>query len=110
MTASGPGSPVPAGPTAAPTAVPERTVLSWQRTALALVAGAAVLSRVTADELGTASLLGLALTMPLALGVLVAGSRRGRPGDGRPAAALCAGTVVLGVLQLAAVLLGDGGR
>ena len=96
-----------------PTATGERTVLAWQRTAFSLLAGAAVLSRLTADSLGAAtSLAGLAVTASMVLWVLVVAGRRtlGHPRDGRPAAALTAGIVVVGLTELAAVLLGAIGR
>ena len=95
----------------------ERTVLAWQRTAFSLLAGAAVLARLTGDRLGLASLAGLAITASLVLWavlVVVVGGVgvRGRSAaavrdrDGRPAAALCAGIVVVGLTELGALLLG----
>jgi len=95
----------------------DRTVLAWQRTAFSLLAGAAVLSRLTGDRLGTAALAGLGVTALLVLWVLVAGAAgtRGqtpadvRARDGRAAAALSAGIVAVGLTELAAVLVGGSG-
>ena len=94
--------------------VPERTTLAWQRTALSLLAGAAVLTRLTADQLGPFSLAGLAVVGPLALWVVGVGAGRLPQGsgatrqsrDGRPAAGLCVGVAVLAVLELVSVALG----
>lgn len=97
----------------------DRTVLAWQRTALSVLVGAAVLSRLTGDRLGTAALAGLAVTALLVLWVVVvvvgaAGPRGRKPAvvrarDGRPTAALSAGIVVAGLTELAAVLVGGSG-
>jgi NADPH:quinone reductase-like Zn-dependent oxidoreductase len=54
----------------------ERTALAWQRTALALVAGAALIGRLTFDRLGWWSLLGAVLAAGLGAWVLLeSGSR-----------------------------------
>ena len=95
----------------------DRTVLAWQRTAFSLLVAAAVLSRLTGDRLGAASLAGLAVTALLVLWVVVLGvlGTRGqtpaavRARDGRAAAALSAGIVVVGLTELAAVLVGGSG-
>ena len=109
-------------PSKAGTAAPrpaswDRTVLAWHRTGFALLAGAAVLSRLTADRLGPASVAGLVVVAVLVLwmvGAAVADARRrtgdySRGRDGHRTAALCAGIVVVGLTELAAVLLGGAG-
>jgi uncharacterized membrane protein YidH (DUF202 family) len=96
---------------APPTALAERTTLAWERTALSLVGGAALLARLTADRLGLFSLTGLVVIGPLALwssavrGRQVTGRGEGRR-DGRAGAALSLGIVVLGMVELASVLVG----
>jgi uncharacterized membrane protein YidH (DUF202 family) len=89
----------------------ERTTLAWERTALTIVGGAALLARLTADRFGLFSLAGLAVVGPLALwscAVRVRQVNRDVTGsrDGRPAAALSLGIVVLGTVELASVLVG----
>jgi uncharacterized membrane protein YidH (DUF202 family) len=54
----------------------ERTALAWQRTALSLATGAAVLARLTFDRLGVVAVAALAVALALALWVLV--ESRGR--------------------------------
>jgi uncharacterized membrane protein YidH (DUF202 family) len=86
----------------------DRTTLAWQRTAFSLLAGAAVLSRLTIDRLGAASLVAFAVTALLLLWVVTVavglrGRERGR--DGRAAAALTAGIVLVGLTELAALAL-----
>ena len=95
----------------------DRTVLAWHRTGFALLAGAAVLNRLTADRLGPAALIGLVIASVLVLSTVGAAATdaRSRTGDfvrgrdGRPAATLCAAVVVVGLTELAAVLLGGRG-
>lgn len=92
----------------------ERTALAWQRTALALLAGSAVVARLTLDRIGVLALVSLALTMPLALWVMVESRgryahdagvrRRSRSRSGGAPAALAAGTVILGLTEAAALL------
>ena len=108
------GVPVTGAPS---TAIGERTLLAWQRTAFSLLAGAAALNRLTVDRLGAASVAGLAVTVPLVLWLLLVGagrSRRRTPDvrrrDGRLPATLSAGIVVVGLTALAAVLVGGSGR
>ncbi|QTR03675.1 DUF202 domain-containing protein [Saccharothrix algeriensis] len=89
----------------------ERTALAWQRTALAMIAGSAVLTRLTVDRVGPPALVGLAVTVSLGLVVLVAArwryreGRRGRVGGGGLPIAVAAGTVVMVLVELAALLL-----
>ena len=92
----------------------ERTALAWQRTALSLLAGAVVLSRLTYDRLGFLSLSSLALALPLCLWVFVesrgryrhdAGIRlRPSPRGGRAPAVLTAGLACLALTELAAIV------
>jgi uncharacterized membrane protein YidH (DUF202 family) len=92
----------------------ERTALAWQRTALALLAGAALLSRLTLDALGAAALVGLAVAVPLAGWVLVESRlrylqqtgerRRPRPRGGRFPTALTVATLALAATELTALL------
>jgi uncharacterized membrane protein YidH (DUF202 family) len=92
----------------------ERTELAWQRTALSLVAGSAVITRLTFGRLGTLALTSLVVALPLSLWVLLEsrlryrrGAGTGRPvrsGDGVPAAALALGTVAVAAVELAALL------
>lgn len=56
----------------------ERTALAWQRTALSLMAASAAVSRLTFDRLGLLALLGLAVTFPLTLWVLLESRSRYR--------------------------------
>ncbi len=102
-------------PTLDPGAGNERTALAWQRTALALVAGAAILSRLTFDRLGVMALVSVAVAGPLGTWVLLesrgryrhdAGLRsRQRSRSGRAPAALAIATAVVAVTELAALLL-----
>jgi uncharacterized membrane protein YidH (DUF202 family) len=92
----------------------ERTALAWQRTALALLAGSAVVARLTLDRIGVLALVSLALTMPLALWVMAESRgryahdagvrRRARSRSGRAPAALAVGTALVGCTELAALL------
>lgn len=92
----------------------ERTALAWQRTALSLLAGAAVLSRLTYERLGILSLVSFALALPLCLWVFVesrgryrhdAGVRlRARPRGGRAPALLTAGLVWMALTELTAIM------
>ncbi len=92
----------------------ERTALAWQRTALSLMAGAAVLARLTFDRLGLVAVATLGVALVLALWVLVesrgrydhdAGTRLGeRARSGRAPAALAVATVVVGLTEAAALL------
>ena len=93
-----------------------RTALAWQRTALALVAGSAVIARLTFARVGAVALVGLVLAVMLGGWVLLesrlrygqhAGLRdRSRPRGGRSPAALTAGTVVVAAMELVALEVG----
>lgn len=91
----------------------ERTALAWQRTALSLLAGAAILSRLTYQRLGILSLVSLALALPLCIWVFVESSARYRHDagirlrssrGGKAPAALTAGLVCIGLTELAAII------
>lgn len=93
-----------------------RTVMSWQRTALALIGAAAVMARLTWDELGPAALLVLAASMGLAIWVLIEGffryhSTHSSPGNmratagGRAPMALALSVSLMALVQLVAVVV-----
>lgn len=91
----------------------ERTALAWQRTALALMVGSAVLTRLTFDRLGAVALLSVGMALPLSLWVFLesraryahgAGMRlRPRSRGGRSSAALMLATTVVALTELAAL-------
>lgn len=92
----------------------ERTSLAWQRTALALVAGSAIVARLTLDRLGPVAVASLVLVLPLALWVMLesrgrytrhAGVARPRSRGGRAPTALVLATVILALTELAAVVV-----
>lgn len=93
--------------------VNERTSLAWQRTALALVAAAAILARLTFDRVGwlAAGMLGVAVLLGL---WVFAESRwryrqhlgrrhRSRGRGGRAAFALTVATALIAVVELVAI-------
>jgi uncharacterized membrane protein YidH (DUF202 family) len=92
----------------------ERTALAWQRTALSLMAGTAILARLTFDRLGVAAVVVLGVALLLAMWVLVESrgryehdtGRRPRPRSrgGRAPATLAVATVVVGLTETAALL------
>lgn len=93
----------------------ERTELAWQRTALAMVAGAALLARLHFDALGAWSLAGMVIVLGLGGWVVLEGRARyvawgeqqmARPRDGRAAALLSIMIVVLAAIQLAGMYAG----
>ena len=91
----------------------ERTALSWQRTALSLLAGAAAVSRLTTHQLGTVALVPVLTALPLTLLVFFEG--RGRyqhdarirsravPRDGRGPAFLTLAMTIMAATELAAL-------
>lgn len=97
---------------------PERTLLSWRRTALAIAGGGAVGARVLADHMGPlAWWVGLAV-VAVALSAYVLAHRAYRravtemvsgsglaPSPGVPAAALAAASAALGLAGLAYVVI-----
>ena len=85
----------------------ERTGLAWQRTALAVLAAAAFLTRLTFHDLGMAVFVVLGLTSALCLWVLLEGGsryRRGYDRGGRAAGALTLAVVTLAGAELAALM------
>jgi len=99
-----------------PGAANERTALAWQRTALALVAAAAVMARLTWSSLGLAAFVPLGAALALGLWVFVeswgryahdAGTRsRTRPRGGRAPFTLAIATTLIAGTELAALTLG----
>ena len=94
----------------------ERTFLAWIRTALALLAGSAIVARLTVDRIGALAVLSLAVVLPLATWVMVesrgryahdAGVRqRPRPRGGRAPFVLAAATMLIALTELAALVAG----
>lgn len=101
------------GPAADAGGANERTALAWQRTALAVVAGSAVVARLTWRDLAAAALVPLVASMVLGLWIFAesrgryahdAGTRpRSRPRGGRAPTALAVATVLLAGTELAAL-------
>ena len=92
----------------------ERTALAWQRTALSLLGGAAVVARLAFDDLGLMAVVGFLVVLPLVAWVMWesqgryhhhAGVRlRARPRGGRAPAALAVVAVVVALTELAAMV------
>ena len=99
-----------------PPTVNARTALAWQRTASALIAGSAVTARLTFDRVGALALAGLVLALGLGSWMLRESRlrygqhagfvERSRPRGGMSAAALTAGIVVVGAMELVALVVG----
>jgi len=99
---------------ASPTVSNERTALAWQRTALALLAGSAIVARLTVDRIGALAVLSLAVVLPLAVWVMAesrgryahdAGVRqRQRPRGGRAPLVLAVATMLIALTELAALV------
>jgi uncharacterized membrane protein YidH (DUF202 family) len=93
----------------------ERTALAWQRTALSVVAGAAVVSRLTLDRVGVAAVLATGAAGLIGIWLFLesreryrhdAGLRlRSRGRGGRSPLALAIAVAVLALTELAALLL-----
>jgi uncharacterized membrane protein YidH (DUF202 family) len=91
-----------------------RTALAWQRTALALLAGAAIVARLTLDSLGVLAVAAFLVVLPLAGWVLwesrarylrSAGARpSSRPRGGRAPLMLTVGTATIALTELGALL------
>lgn len=94
----------------------ERTALSWQRTALSLLGGSAILARLTWSSLGFVVLIPLGIATGLALWVFIesrwryahdAGTRsRGRSRGGTAPGSLAVATTLLAATELAALTIG----
>lgn len=88
----------------------ERTALAWHRTALAIVAGSALITRLAYQQIGPLALLSVGVALPLGLWVFVESRarydtrRRARSRGGRAPAALVVATAAVGVTELAALL------
>lgn len=94
-------------------AQPERTALSWQRTALASATGAAIIARHSAETLGAAVLPLLLGTVVLSAAAFVLGRKRYDPAlgerarrrDGRAPFALSLAILAMAVTELLALAL-----
>lgn len=86
-----------------PGAAAERTVLAWQRTALALIAGAAILGRLQADTIGPLVGVPLGLAAGLAIWMLVRTRRGSDRHDGLLPLAAALATGLLAGTELLAV-------
>ncbi len=93
----------------------ERTALAWQRTALALVAGSAVLTRLTFERLGLLALISVGVVAPLGLWLMLESRGRHRRTAG-PAATTRTGsaaaplvltlaTSAVAIVEIAALLV-----
>ncbi|MGH3355301.1 MAG: DUF202 domain-containing protein [Nocardioidaceae bacterium] len=92
----------------------ERTALAWQRTALAMLAAAGVVSRLTLDRIGVLAVVSLLVVLPLVLWVMLESRgryahdagvrRRPRSRGGRSPAFLATAIVLIGLTELAALL------
>ena len=94
----------------------ERTALAWQRTALSLMAGAAILTRLTWDRLGPPALAILVVTLGLSAWVFA--ESRGRYRDaiglrprktrrgGRAPTLLGVAVVLIALVELVALFVG----
>lgn len=97
-------------------AQPERTALSWQRTALATAAGAAIIARHSGEALGPAAIVVLLGTLALAATAFVLGRRRyttapvepSRRRDGRAPFALALAVLAMALTELIALVLAGG--
>jgi uncharacterized membrane protein YidH (DUF202 family) len=93
----------------------ERTALAWQRTALAVIAGSAVLTRLTFETLGPLALVSVGVAAPLGLWSFFESRDRHRHDAGlavrtqsRGAVApfaLMLGTTAIALVEIAALLL-----
>ena len=92
----------------------ERTALAWQRTALSLLGGSAIVTRLSLDSLGLAAVLGFVVALVL-VGLVLRESRgryhdhagirrRPRPRGGGAPAMLAVVTAIIGLTALASLL------
>jgi uncharacterized membrane protein YidH (DUF202 family) len=98
---------------------PERTLLSWRRTALAIAGGAAVGARILSEQIGALAYVAGLATVAVALGAYLMAHRAYRravaemlhgsglaPSPGVPVAGLAGACLLLGTVGLAYVLVG----
>lgn len=94
----------------------ERTALAWHRTALAVVAGSAVMARLTLGRLGVSALVLLGAALALGGWIVVESRSRYRHGGerghrpargGRAAAMLSLAVVLMAMAELAALTSGE---
>lgn len=83
----------------------ERTTLAWQRTALGIAAGAAIMGRLTFGDLGAPALIVLGAALALSGWVLLESGLRPRRASrgGRAAAWLAIAVVLMSLTELAAL-------
>ncbi|MFC9356667.1 DUF202 domain-containing protein [Rhodococcus sp. NPDC057014] len=82
----------------------ERTTLAWQRTALAIAAGGAILGRLTFGRLGFLAFAILALAITLSLCAFCESQGRSRrPRRGRATLALSSATALLAAVEALAL-------
>ena len=94
----------------------ERTTLAWQRTALSVVAGAAIVGRLTLEGIGVVTVLATGVAAVIGLLLFVegrdryrrnAGARHGPPPpDARSTLALSIAVAILAGTELSALMLG----
>jgi uncharacterized membrane protein YidH (DUF202 family) len=94
----------------------ERTALAWQRTALAVLAGSVLVTRLTFGEIGHLAFLCTAISAPVTLWLFTEGrlrylhhrGSRPRPAarGGRSGAAITLASVSVAVTELAALVRG----
>lgn len=97
-------------------AQPERTALSWQRTALASATGAAIIARHSGETLGPAAVVILLGTLALAATAFVLGRNRyaaapvesSRRRDGRAPLALTLAVLAMALTELLALVITGG--
>jgi uncharacterized membrane protein YidH (DUF202 family) len=95
----------------------ERTALAWQRTAVALLAGAAIVARLVLVRLGEVAVVCVVVALPVTLWVLWEGRSRYRReavpralraptdwGGARTPAALAAATALIALIELTALI------
>lgn len=93
----------------------ERTALAWQRTALGVVAGSAILARLTFARLGLLALVTVAIALPIGLWIFLESRARyrhdagihlrPRSRGGRSPFTLSLATMAIGFTELAALLV-----
>ena len=93
----------------------ERTALAWQRTALSLLAGSAIVSRLTIERIGSAALLCVLAALPVTLWILHlsrvryrrhTADEQSRSRDGRTPACLALVAVMVSLTELVAIAQG----